>query len=101
MLSKVVTRLVQLALAQQEQVQKGEQPSALSSCDSLVDFETTVSPCLTVTKAPSSIQGSALWMKIIRDIMNAKNFIPCKNSTLSSTIASRCPTKMVLLLQIG
>jgi alpha-D-ribose 1-methylphosphonate 5-triphosphate synthase subunit PhnH len=91
--SSVARRLVQLALAQQEQVQKGEQPSAGSWCDSLVDWETTVWLFLTCTKAPSSIQGRALCMNTIRDIMNAKNFIRYKNSSLSSKIASFQPLK--------
>jgi hypothetical protein len=82
--SKAARRLVQLALAQQEQVQKGEQSSVRSWCDPLVELETTVWLFLTLINAPSSIQGRALCMKTIRDIMNAKNFIRCKNSALSS-----------------
>jgi hypothetical protein len=98
--SNAAWRLVQLALAQQEQVQKGEQPSVLSWCEPVFALATTGWLFPTFKKFPSSIQGKALCIRTIRDIMNAKNFIIYKNRDLPGKIASCQPAKISLWLQI-
>lgn len=60
-------------LAQQEQIQNGEQASSCSaSCD--VDCESEYLPGLSLAKAPPSAQGIMLKESTITAIRNAKTF---------------------------